>query len=552
MAETFDELGIHVIGGRSGNQKTRCPQCGQPGMRNNWRDKSLSVNVDDGLYRCHYCGFKGKLKSDGTGYGARLKPVKVYRKPDASVDKRPVGGPASVFFAERCISNEAMAKYGVYLEGGAIKFPYTRGGELVNVKTRYPGKKFAMEAECELILFGLDQAAGAEQLVIVEGEMDVLACATAGINAVLSVPNGASSGSGEMAYLESGEALFDAVHTVVLAGDNDAPGKALEAELARRIGKSKCCRVTWPEGCKDANDVLITHGPEMVRRCIGNAEDYPVDGAHWLGSVVEAALLIRKTQQQRGSSTGWKAVDALYTVAPGELTVVTGIPGSGKSEWLDALLMNLARFDGWTFALYSPENAPTEQHAIKLAQKYIGRPYWPGVTPEMSDGEFRHFGEWAGDRFLFLDPEMPTLDTLLGIARGFVFRKGIRGLVLDPWNRMDHSRPGGVTITEHVKSFLAKLAAFKAQTDLHIWLVAHPRIMHKEDGKLPVPTPYDISDSAHFFNMADNCIAVSRDKTDPNAPVGIHVQKVRNSRIGQLGTAYLQYDRVTGRYTEAS
>jgi twinkle protein len=216
-----------------------------------------------------------------------------------------------------------------------------------------------------------------------------------------------------------------------------------------------------------------------------------------------------------------------------------------------ALLMNLAQYDGWTHAIYSPENAPTAEHTIKLASKYLGKPYWDGPTQAMSDDELRLFGAWANERFLFLDPEFPTLDTVLGIARGFVFRKGIRGLVLDPWNRMDHSRPGGVTITEHVKTFLAKLSAFKDQTDLHIWLVAHPRIMHKEDGKLPVPTPYDISDSAHFFNMADNCIAVSRDKTDPNGLVGIHVQKVRNKRVGDVGTAFLAYDRVTGRYREA-
>lgn len=555
MAETFDDLGIRVVGGKPGYQKTRCPQCGLPGMRGNYRDRSLSANVDTGFFKCHYCGFKGRLKTDDLAYGARLRPAKTYVKPAPIPEPSPFSERFLAFFRERKIDISTLTTFGIYEQDGAIKFPYVRGGELVNIKSRWRAKDgakgFRMETDCELIFYGIDQAAGAEQVVIVEGEMDVLAMATAGITAVLSVPNGASSGSGEMAYLESAESIFESAHTVILAGDNDGPGLALQAELARRIGKSKCCRVTWPAECKDANDVLIKHGPEHLRRCVAEAEDYPVDGAHWLGELIEDALAIRRTQQQRGSSTGWKAVDNLYTVSPGELTVVTGVPGSGKSEWLDALMINLARFDGWTFAVYSPENAPSEMHMTKLAQKFLGKPYWPGPTEEMSDAEFRHFGNWGADRFLFLEPETPTLETILSIARGFIFRKGIRGIALDPWNRMDHSRPPGMTLTEYVKTFLGALSGFARRYETHVWLMAHPRIMHKEDGKIPVPTPYDISDSAHFFNMADNCITVQRNKADSTQPVEIHVQKIRNARNGTLGTAYLNYDRVTGRYGDA-
>lgn len=43
-------------------------------------------------------------------------------------------------------------------------------------------------------------------------------------------------------------------------------------------------------------------------------------------------------------------------VVPGELTVVTGVPNSGKSEWIDALLCNLNHSVGWKFALCSMEN----------------------------------------------------------------------------------------------------------------------------------------------------------------------------------------------------
>lgn len=550
MVERLEDHGIHVVGSRSGNVKTQCPQCGHSGLRSNPRDKSLSVDVDRGLWRCHYCGWKGALRGDTSLFGRHLQP-KVYAKP-APIAAAPLTDKAKTFFEERKISPAALERFGVIEADGAIKFPYYRDGELVNVKTRKPGKKFFMETDCELIFFGLDAVEpNAEQVVIVEGEMDALACATAGIPNVISVPNGAQKG-GSLAFLESAEDMIETAHTVILAVDGDEAGKALEVELARRIGKGKCCRVRWPEGCKDANDALIHHGADAVRRVIADAEEFPVDGARWLSAFVESAIALRQTQPERGTSTGWRNVDEFYTVAPGELTVVTGHPGSGKSEWLDALMMNLAQYQGWSFAVYSPESAPGEEHFVRLAKKYWNKPYWPGPTTPISDDEIRSFGAWGDRRFLLLDPEKPTIPTLLGMTRSFVYRHGIRGLVIDPWNRLDHSRPPGMTLTEHVRTCLGLLSDFAKRNDVHVWLMAHPTKMQVVNGVPTVPTAYDISDSAHFFNMAENIIVVNRDKGDDDAPVEIRVQKIRRQRVGKLGMAMLAFDRVTGRYREAA
>lgn len=550
MADRFEDAGIVVPIGRHGNVKTQCPQCGHPGLRGTPRDRSLSVQVDEGIWNCHYCGWKGNLrKSEGRNlFGRHLQP-KVYAKP-ASIEPSPLSPKAETFFESRKISAAAVEKYGVTEQNGSIKFPYYRDGELVNIKTRYPGKKFSLESNCELILFGIDQCEeSASQLIIVEGEMDVLALATAGIPNVLSVPNGAQKG-GKLDFLESAEDMIDQAHTIILAVDSDEAGQALEVELARRIGKEKCCRVRWPEGCKDANDVLMQHGPDKLHECVAFADEFPVEGARWLGEFVESAILLRQQQNERGTSTGWRSVDELYTVTPGELTVVTGYPGSGKSEWLDALMMNLAQYDQWTFAVYSPESGSGEEHFIRLSRKYWNLPYWDGPTTPMTDDQLRQFGAWGDRRFLLLDPEHPSIPTLLGMTRSFVFRHGIRGLVLDPWNRLDHSRQSGMLMTEHVRDNLGLLSDFAKRNDLHIWLMAHPKKPEPGMASEP-PTAYDISDSAHFFNMADNIITIHRDKADDNAPVEIRLQKVRRQRVGKLGAAMLHFDRVSGRYREA-
>lgn len=36
--------------------------------------------------------------------------------------------------------------------------------------------------------------------------------------------------------------------------------------------------------------------------------------------------------------------------------MVTGVPNSGKSEWIDALICNINKTYGWKFALCSMEN----------------------------------------------------------------------------------------------------------------------------------------------------------------------------------------------------
>ena len=541
----FQELGIQVPSGRSGNFKTQCPQCGKRGERSHPNDRSLSVDAERGLYRCHYCGFKGKVGANGDW---RDRPAKVYAKPQP-IPSAPLADGWRTFFSDRKITGLALKTYGVTQKDGALKFPYVRDGETVNVKTRYPDKRFSMESGCELILMGLDQCRNADQVILVEGEMDLLACASAGMPHVLSVPNGANVG--EMTWMASGAAIFERCHTVVIAVDDDEKGKLLAEEAARRIGKEKCCRTAFPAGCKDPNDVLIAHGADVLRAMVADAVPYPVEGVHWLTEYLDAALALRRQGPARGLGTGWAGVDELYTVAPGQLTVVTGYPGSGKSEWLDNLMVNLATRHGWSFAVYSPENLPGEEHYVKLAEKYLGKPYWPGATPEMSDDDLRRFDEFAGMRFLVFDPERPSVETLIGVARTFVLRHGINGLVIDPWNRLDKTRPPGVSETEHVRDCMAALSAFSRAVGIHVWLMAHPKMPQKEDGKLPVPTPYDISGSAHFFNIADNCLAVYRDKHDEDRPVELHVQKIRTKRYGRLGMAPLDYDRVTGRYSDA-
>jgi twinkle protein len=253
----------------------------------------------------------------------------------------------------------------------------------------------------------------------------------------------------------------------------------------------------------------------------------------------------------RGSSTGWPAIDALYTVGLGQWTLVTGTPGSGKSEWLDAVMVNLARSEKWRFIIYSPENWPLALHHSKIIEKYLGKPFNPGPTPRLTAEELEDAEDWMKGKFLFAKPDKPDVFTILSESSRYVGHTWKTGIVIDPWNQLEHYRPVGLSETEYVSQTLTQVINWVREHNCHLWLVAHPsKLQRNKEGKLPVPTPHDVSGSAHFWNKADNCITVWRDQVERSQEVDVHVQKVRFKHIGHVGLATLLYDRVTGQYFE--
>lgn len=124
------------------------------------------------------------------------------------------------------------------------------------------------------------------------------------------------------------------------------------------------------------------------------------------------------------------------------------------------------------------------------------------------------------------------------LLRFFVARYGIRGLVMDPYNEIDHRRRSNTSETEYVSQMLTKVKRFAQHYDVHVWLVAHPRQLHNWQPN-QCPSLYDISGSAHFVNKCDAGLVVHRnwDTESGGDPrnVGIMVMKMRNKTAGKIG-----------------
>jgi twinkle protein len=254
----------------------------------------------------------------------------------------------------------------------------------------------------------------------------------------------------------------------------------------------------------------------------------------------------------RGDSTGWGGLDAYYRVVPGQWTLVTGIPGHGKSEWLDALMVSLAKNSKWRFAIFSPENEPLELHCAKIMEKIVGKPFSVGPTERISREEKDRAIAWMNARFGFVRSDAQDIISILNEASQWVqalehsFKNGI---VIDPWNELEHYRPSNLSEAEYISQTLRGVRRFVRDWNVHLWLVAHPKLMQKEkNGDYPVPTPYDISGGAQWRNKGDNIIAIWRDLEERLQTVEVYVQKVRFKHVGRIGMVQLRYDRVTGRY----
>lgn len=257
---------------------------------------------------------------------------------------------------------------------------------------------------------------------------------------------------------------------------------------------------------------------------------------------------------ERGAVTGWPELDRYYTIARGSWTLVTGIPGHGKSNFIDALSLNVADLHGWQVVMFSAENYPPESHIASLIEKHVGKPFNEGPSARMTPDDVRAGMAFVARHFRFINPtaEGMTLDRVLATASALAEAQPIDVLTIDPWNELAHERPEFMSETEYISISLTKVRRWAKRHRAHVFIVAHPRLMQKDrdSGKYQVPTPYDVSGSAHWRNKADQCLCIYRDITagDDDPAVAIHVQKVRRREHGRIGQVILNYDKVTGEY----
>lgn len=604
MAKTFADFGIHIRSGATGNVKVTCPKCSSE--RKKKRDPCLSVNTREGVWNCHNCGWSGSLKSGGDDWRS---PSNEWRRPsDESLKLKAKSengdgeiNPLRKFLNDRGIPDEFIEKNKIaFVEerwnfvlgkvAPAIAFPFYRKGELINVKYRGSKKAFSLEKDCELIFWGLDSVVsevrspksevGEKKVVdtvyVVEGEMDALAMHVAGFDACLSVPNGAPSANVKdfarhFDYIRNSnysldghsEGILEEVKEFVIAVDADVPGQRLEQELVRRFGPERCRKVSWPDGCKDANDVLLAYGVEAIKLAVELAKPPPIAGIFRVEDISDEVDRLYTDGLHPGLSLGWAGLSKrngkeLYTVAPGMLTLISGIPGMGKSAFIEAMTVELAKRYGWRFAVFAPETTtPIGYPVSQIAQIFMRKPFAEGPIARMSPQELEYAKEWVNEHYFWIVPEEEDfgLQTILEKAKVLITRYGVQALVIDPWNNIEVFLPKGMTETMYLRQCLRTLKLFATKHGVAIFIAVHPSklVPNPKTKKYDVIDPYQLMGGSLWINMMDFivCVHSHHKERDYNGePVEFIWQKIKRRHLGALGTGYLHFDVATGNYED--
>jgi twinkle protein len=559
MRLNWEKYGISApFGSRSGNKKVFCPQCHDE--RRDKRDKSLSINLATGEFHCHYCGFSGcvaekepweREERPWHNYAPIRRQKPEYKKPKPR-PTAPVSDKALAWFASRGISEQTLREMKV-TEGqewmpqkngqaNTVQFNYYRDGVLLNTKFRTGDKCFKLCSGAELLPYNIDGIKGQKECIITEGEMDALSFYECGRHDVVSVPNGANA---NLDYLDDYiEDYFDDKETIFIASDTDTKGVLLRDELVRRFGAERCRILEYGEGCKDANEHLQKFGKQSLLDCLASAPEIKLEGIFTVSDFESSLDALFENGMQKGVTIGHECFDRLLSFETKRLCIVTGIPGSGKSEFIDEIAERLNIRYGWRFAYFSPENAPLAYHASKLIEKFTGKKF---DKQHLTYGEYRQVKDHLEQNFYFISPsENFQVDTILDRAKYLVRRRGIKALVIDPYNRLESTR-GKLNETEYISELLDKLTNFAQINDILIILMAHPTKMQKnKDGEPEIPSLYDISGSANFYNKADFGIVVHRNRLDNT--VEVYVKKVKFRHLGECGMALFKYNLNNGRY----
>ena len=528
---------------------TTCPKCSH--TRKKKTDKCLSVNLQKETWFCHHCGWTGFLKTEKMEKKTYVLPV---WKNNTNLSDKVVK-----WFASRGINQQTLNDWKITegmefmpqkgKEVNTIQFNYFDENQtLSNVKYRTADKCFKLHKGSQLLFYGLNRFSFKDTAFICEGEIDALSLYFCGFKNVLSVPNGANLKTNNLEYFDEVAEKFNECPEVILCLDNDTAGRVLRDQISERIGKEKCKYVEFKQ-YKDANDCLVNDGVQSVIDSIKAAKEFPLEGVFTIADYENEINDLYINGLDNGLEIGHIKFDRLLRFVKGYITTITGIPGHGKSDFLDEIILRMFFRHGWKTAYYSPENRPVQLHISKLARKIIGKSF-QGQN-KMTSEELISVLNHLNKNIWFIKPEKDfTLQSILNHARQLKLRFGIDAFVIDAWNKLEHKYTNSET--KYIGESLDQLGNFCEANNMHCFLVAHPTKIPKDKstGKPEVPTLYNISGSANFYNKTDNGITVYRDWDENKSTV--YVQKVKFSHWGQIGQSEFTYMKDSGRYIELS
>lgn len=383
--------------------------------------------------------------------------------------------------------------------------------------------------------------------ISISGNCDCLSMHEAGVYNSVSVPNGANSTK----CIDNCYEYFLNKKKIIIATDNDDAGRKLRDELMFRFGVDRCYYVEFPEDCKDANDVLVKYGKEELKKIVDNAVQIPIEGLVSDKERRDRMFDLYENGMPKGTPCGIYGFDDYLRFQGGLVTTITAPPSTGKSEFLDYVVSGLAIKEQWRFGVFSFENQPIELHDAKWAEKIVGKAFGfrKDENNRISKKSLEMVADEIFDKFKVIETSKidKSVDGVLAKAEELVNKYGIKGLVIDPYNKMLHNIPTGMTETNYINLFMTKVTDFAKKYNIHVFLVVHPTKPQVTNGEQQKRvTLYSASGSANFYNQTDNGFTLMRNRD--TGIVEVFIEKVRFSEQGKEGWVSFTFNTLTRQY----
>ena len=426
------------------------------------------------------------------------------------------------------------------------------------------GKHFKMVKGAELIFYNLPSIGERKHCIITEGEIDCMSVYEAGFGvdpevdidtgailnddfskwAVVSVPNGASKGGQKMEYLDNCSDWFIGLHEIIVAADGDESGEALRDELVRRLGVERCKTISYPleevvpvkdgpkRRCKDFNEVLQYLGKDVLINIINNAQNIPIDGVYYLDDIFQSMLSNFKNGIQLAPTTRFGDMDDFFRWKKGEMNLFVGYGNHGKTFFALQLMLTKSIWDGWKWAVFSPENYPANDFYDDIVEMYAGK--W---LRDMNEDEYTQACHFISEHIFYVYPEDGhDVHSINERFRYLVMKKGVDGVMIDPFNQLDHLQKAYQREDQYLSEIFKDIKRFALLNNICYNIISHPKNpTYAQDKSLPIVDMYDIAGGAVWGNKMDQIISYYRpnfhiDKNDPH--VKVIIQKLKRKRTG--------------------
>lgn len=538
-------------GFEDGAKTSTCPLCSED--RKKKKDKCVRIDWELGLANCFHCGETIQLHT----YKPKVK-IKEYKVPEYRYEA--LSGNVVKWFDGRGISQQTLSRLKVSQSSewmpqtqkneNTINFNYFLNESLVNIKYRDGRKNFKLVSGAEKILYNIDSIRTSKECVIVEGEIDCLSFIEAEVFNVVSIPNGFNlKGNVNLDYIDDYMDYFDNKKKIYLCLDNDEAGLKGKAEFIRRLGSDRCFIVDLGD-LKDANEFLLAYGPEKLKSSLEEAKLPPIEDIVVLDDMSEQLDDFWEHGLESGMKIDLPDWDSGFSIDFKQYTMVTGVPQSGKSEFLDQMVIKYNLNYGCKAAYCSIENEPFIFHYDKIFQKIYGRR--PKNRVEVYEQSVKDVKSHISNNFFHVQfDKRYYLQEVLEKFAELVRRNGVRIFVLDPFNKIK-LKGGSTDVNKYTEEYHLLIDEFVKKYDAHLFLVAHPVKMQLKDGSKKtyvMPSAYNLKGGGEHFDMTYNMIVVNR--IYEFKMVHIKTLKVKFKHLGEnQHDFYASYNTINGRYEE--